>query len=158
MSLVTLDAPLVSFPLDDTEPWHSLRAEAERNLKRRSVLPAMLMAYTQRERIALARTDLAPEALATIEEQLILLPEIRWTVFCGEAVIPLDGGAVRHIFLRRQHTDGHWTADLRPFLYWMRGLTWLGEWRVQSGQEPRPGPLFPSPLTAQVSFTRSDAS
>jgi len=150
-----LSLPLSSFPLPRSDPWVALRAEAERNLKRQAHLPPMLIGYTQRCRLAVARPDLSPADLARAEQRLLARSQVLWTAYCGEAVIPTPGGGgLRHVFVRRRYDDGRWEAVVRPLIYWTGGLTWLGPWRSTGGELPVGLPFFPAPSARPIRFVR----
>ena len=150
-----LSLPLSTFPLPQSDPWRALRDEAERNLRRQSHLPPMLIGYTQRSRLAVVRPDLHPADLARAEQRLLARSQVIWTAFCGEAVIPTPGGGgLRHVFVRRRYPDDRWQAAVRPLVYWTGGLTWLGDWRALDGTSPAGLPFFPAPSARPIRFVR----
>ncbi|MCB9766423.1 MAG: hypothetical protein H6739_42005 [Alphaproteobacteria bacterium] len=151
MSSLTL--PLAQFPLPPEDPLEVLRREVEQNLPIAGGLPWMVMAGTATTRLAVVRTDLEPARCARVEEALALQPGVRWTALCGEAVLGLQGGALRHVFARTVHTDGRWEAAVRPFLHQGGTLEWLGGWtRVEASAADKLTALFPDAEDGPVRF------
>ncbi len=148
-------APLARFDRPP-EPWDALVAEAERNLERAKRLPPMVIGFTGDARLAVARADLTPEQLAAVEIALLGRPEVRWTATAGEMMLPHQGGALRHVFVRARGAEGRWRAAARPFLFARQGgLTWLGEWSERRGDAPE-GPFLPAPAEIEVRFSQPD--
>ncbi len=128
--------------------------EAERVVESELKLPAIVMAGTVRERLAVTRTGMDWTDCALAESGLRAQAGVLWTALAGEAALPSGMGMLRHAFVRVQHPGRRWEAAWRPFLC-SDEASWLGEWTRGSGDDPEQGPLaalFPEPAEGTVRF------